>query len=108
MTERVSTPAIRACIDEFSMEFGDHGHRRSNLTHAVKLQAQSGLLEAAFVACLYEARAITRDQLTAKRLRRPMAYYFSVVRDLVGLEKESQTVQVLSDSSNPETGARAS
>lgn len=81
---RALTPQILATVEEISAEFGDAYHLRSNTSQAANIWRQSGRSETRFVSSLYEARSITRQQ---KKVRRPMPYFWSTVRDLVGVPK---------------------
>jgi hypothetical protein len=80
---------LRACIAEIAQEFGDSRQLRSNLTQALHLLHQSGLSEPLFVSRLYESRAITKDRRTfgsgKATVSKPMAYFWTVVRDEVGI-----------------------
>jgi hypothetical protein len=82
---------LAACIEDIAQEVGDLRHRRSNLTQAVHLQEQTALPESVFATKLYEARAITKDRLQGSsipgfhRVAKPMAYFWTVVRDQLGL-----------------------
>src|SRR4029077_549270 len=86
---------LAACVGEIAQEFNDTKHRRSNLTQARHLLTSSHLPEAAFITHLYEARAITKDRhlnpaaSTQRHLQNPMAYFWIVARDLLGLESPS-------------------
>lgn len=85
MPKQKPTPQILAAVTEISSDLGDIAHLRSNTTQAVNIWQQSGKSEPAFVSSLYEARSITRQQ---KKVRHPMPYFWSTVRDLVGLRNE--------------------
>lgn len=81
---------LASCIQDICNEFGDTQHLRSNLTQAQRLLRQSGLLEAAFVVRLYDARAITKDRRFSPAggshgVIKPMAYFWTVVRDQLAL-----------------------
>jgi hypothetical protein len=87
------SPQIASCIADISAELGDSMHLRSNLSHVMRLFQESNIRESAFVARLFEARAIVKDQrITHARLgtgayiHKPMPYSFSVVKDLLGLK----------------------
>jgi hypothetical protein len=88
--QRTISPQLAACVTDISHCFGDAHHLRSNLTRAIRLQNQQQLLEAVFVAKLYEARAITRDRQVSQRggpskpISKPMAYFWQVVEDVLG------------------------
>lgn len=80
------TPQIMAAITEISENFADMANLRSNTSQAVNLWQESGRSEASFVSSLYEARSVTRQQ---PKVRRPMPYFWRVVRDLVGVHEEA-------------------
>jgi replication protein O len=82
------TPQIMAAITEISENFADIASLRSNTSQAVNLWQQSGRSEAVFVHTLYEARSVTRQQ---PKVRKPMPYFWSVVRELLGIQHESST-----------------
>jgi Helix-turn-helix domain len=83
-------PQIRACVLQLSLELGDQIHARSNVTRASNLYSQSRTDESAFVSILYEARSITKDRERQSTVGKPMAYYFKVVEDLLGLRPEGE------------------
>jgi Helix-turn-helix domain len=89
-SERAQKPTepplqIRATIRQLTDEFGDGSHRASNVTRVARLFSSSQMDGSVFVSLLYEARAITKDRARDAIMRRPMAYYFSVLEDLLGL-----------------------
>jgi hypothetical protein len=93
-----STPYIEALITQFSSEFHDEHALDSNLGQAARLYQASGLADEQFVARLYEARSITKDRGNITKpakgqagelgLRNRGAYYFKVLRDLLGMKEE--------------------
>ncbi len=89
---------IANVIADLTLELSDDEHnRRSNITRAVHLWQASGLSVKSFVARLYEARSITRQQGNVKKRASPdagglinrMPYFFRVVEDLVGLKDQA-------------------
>ena len=99
---------LAACIQEIATEFGDTRHLRSNLTHALRLLRASGLPESVFVVRLYDARAITKDRRVStlaagagQSVLNPMAYFWTVVRDQLGLTGSEATS--MSDASGDPT-----
>jgi hypothetical protein len=76
-----------AAVEAISAEFADTAHLKSNLSQAANIWQACGKSEAAFVSSLYEARSITKHQ---RNVRRPMPYFWSMVRDLVGLKPHAQ------------------
>jgi hypothetical protein len=102
---------IVAYVAEITREMGDHAHTQSNLTYAMRLCQKSGCDPNRFAGILIEARAITRDRRTANRhrldgteLRRPMAYYWRVVRDLLDptpTDPEANMTSERTETTNP-------
>jgi hypothetical protein len=85
---------ITAQIEQVSDEFHDEDHVRPNIGQAVRLWQASGLDEAVFADRLLEARSITKRRVVHKPasgesgelgLRNKMPYFFTVLRDLLGL-----------------------
>jgi hypothetical protein len=92
----VVSDQLRACVTDIAQEFGDSRHLRSNLTQALHLLEQSGLSESLYVSRLYESRAITKDRRRfpsgTASISKPMAYFWSVVRDEMGIQSPSQQI----------------
>jgi Helix-turn-helix domain len=92
----VVSDQLRACVIDIAQEFGDSRHLRSNLTQALHLLQQSGLSESLFIGRLYDSRAITKDRRTfpsgTTSISKPMAYFWSVVRDEMGVHSPRQQV----------------
>jgi hypothetical protein len=89
--------SIAALIEEFSGEFHDGEHTRSNVGQAARLWKASGLAEAAFCQAMYDARSTTKQYDITKRatgdagtwgLRNKMPYFFEVLRDKLGMRDE--------------------
>jgi hypothetical protein len=77
---------ISAIITDYSRELGDSDHILQNVTQALRLFTRSGLPEQDFADLLHEARRRTRKSQTRPAndaMRNKMAYYFTVLRDLV-------------------------
>ncbi|MGD9895424.1 MAG: hypothetical protein AB7R89_03415 [Dehalococcoidia bacterium] len=79
---------IQAVINELSQTFHDDAHRGSNAAQAMNLYLTSGIGVAAFEQQLFEAAAITKDAAQRRRrstkaapIERPMAFFFTVLRD---------------------------
>jgi hypothetical protein len=102
---RRATPAydedrevILAYISDFSREFSDRAPLKSSTTRALNLYRQSGLSREAFIAALYQARVVTKERTaairgageegTASGPKNKMAYYFSVLEDVLGLKND--------------------
>ena len=92
---RWTSPEIEAQIQRLSDEFHDGDHVKPNVGQAVRLWRASGLDEAAFADRLLEARSITKRRVVHKPadgepgqlgLRNKMPYFFTVLRDLLGLQ----------------------
>ena len=71
----------------------------SNVSQAMRLLEQSRFDVTSFVGKLYEAHAITKDRMRDGRVAKPMAFYFVVVRDLVGLREPAGQIQANAGSS---------
>jgi hypothetical protein len=79
---------------DFSRELGDLAHGRSNVTQIHNLWRESGLSEKEFGALLYQSRDLTRRYAVLRpgetpppggKPRNRMAYFFTVVRNMLGL-----------------------
>jgi hypothetical protein len=90
-----TSPEIESQIQRLSDEFHDGDHAKSNIGQAVRLWHASGLDEADFADRLREARSITKCRVVHKPadgelgelgLRNKMPYFFTVLRDLLGLQ----------------------
>jgi hypothetical protein len=82
----VYSPYIAAVLTDFSDELGDSSHTVANVTQALRLWGQSAVGEADFVEMLYEAKRRTRlyqGKQGAKGMQNKIAYFFTVLRDLV-------------------------
>lgn len=81
--------AIGATIQMFADELGDRAGRKATVSRAMNLFAESGLGREAFVDLLYQVRGEVRDRRRdpgkAPRPANPMAYFFAVVEDRLGL-----------------------
>lgn len=85
-TTTVYSPYIAAVLTDFSDELGDSAHTVANVTQALRLWGQSKVGEADFVEMLYEAKRRTRlyqGKQGAKGINNKIAYFFTVLRDLV-------------------------
>lgn len=94
-----ATPWIEQLMTDFSSELHDEEHTRQNISQAARLWQASGRSEQAFCQLLYEARSLTKQYRVTKRakgeageygLRNKMPYYFSVLKDLLGLKEPRQ------------------
>ncbi|HEX8229454.1 MAG TPA: replication protein [Chloroflexia bacterium] len=85
-TATAYSPYIAAVLTDFSDELGDSSHTVANVTQALRLWGQSGVDESDFVEMLYEAKRRTRlyqGKQGAKGIQNKIAYFFTVLRDLV-------------------------
>jgi hypothetical protein len=83
---RVRPPLqIEAIITQFSHEFHDDEHVEVNISHAARLWQASGRSEQTFCQLLFDAASATRKR---GGVRNRMAYYFRVLRDLLGLARQ--------------------
>jgi hypothetical protein len=85
---------------DFSRELGDLAHGRSNVTQIHNLWRESGLSEKEFADLLYQSRDLTRRYAVlrpgetpppAGKPRNRMAYFFTVVRNMLGLRPAAAT-----------------
>jgi hypothetical protein len=67
------------------IDFRDEDHVPSNITQLARLYHESGLSAGAFQAKMYEAHKITLK----RRPKNFAAYFFSVLRDLLGMNPET-------------------
>jgi hypothetical protein len=77
---------ISAIVTDYSRELGDSEHILQNVSQALRLFTRSALPEQDFAQLLHEARLRTRKSQTRPAndaMRNKMAYYFTVLRDLV-------------------------
>lgn len=92
------SPYLEDLVDRFSEELHDEEHQPQNRGQAARLWKASGRSEAAFGQALIEARAITLGREIKKRakvggefgLRNKAPYFFTVLRDVLGLKEEHQ------------------
>jgi len=84
-------------VSRYSQELHDDEHIAQNLGQAGRLWKASGWSEASFGQALAEAKEITLRRDIKKRAavggeigaRNKMPYYFTVLRHLLGMKKES-------------------
>ena len=84
------SPYIAAIVLDHSRELGDGPHAPANITQALRVAEAAGLPEQAFVEALHTARARVRTYQGKQgmgTIANKMAYYFAVLRDLIGLEE---------------------
>jgi hypothetical protein len=79
------TLQIEAIITQFSREFHDEEHLEANINQAARLWSVSGRSEQTFSQLLFDAASTTRKR---GGVRKRMAYYFKVLRDLLGTGSE--------------------
>lgn len=81
--------AIAATIHMIADELGDRANRKSTITRATNLFAQSGVGRELFVDAMYLAKGEVcdrrRDPGTAPVPGNQMAYFFAVLEDRLGL-----------------------
>lgn len=75
---------IEAIITQFTDEFHDSEHLEVNINQAARLWHASGRSKHAFTQLLFDAASTTRKR---GGVRNRMAYFFRVLRDLLGLER---------------------
>ena len=90
-------PAIEAYVEQFSDELHDEEHVPSNIGQAARLWKTSGTSEDHFLQLMHEARTITKKRGNIQKraaaggeygLRNRMPYFFSVLRDLLGMKED--------------------
>lgn len=82
------SPYIAGVIMDFSRELDDSTHGPSNVTQALRLWADSGLADEAFVQQCYAAKRLLR-QAQAHGVANKMAYFFVVLRRALAIPDES-------------------
>jgi len=81
------SPYIAGVVLDHSRELGDGPHAPANITQALRLAQAAAVPEPVFVAALHTARSRTRayqGKQGTGQITRKMAYYFAVLRELVG------------------------
>jgi hypothetical protein len=90
-------PAIEAYVEQFSDELHDVEHVPSNIGQAARLWKTSGTSEDHFLQLMHEARTVTKKRGNIQKraaaggeygLRNRMPYFFSVLRDLLGMKED--------------------
>lgn len=83
--------AIGSVIERFAQELGDQAPTRSSVTRAMNLFEHSGAGRDGFVDLLFQARASTKEMRNSAKNRpqKPMAYFFSVVEERLGLKEKA-------------------
>jgi len=90
-------------IADFSREFADRAPLKSSTTRAYNLYRQSGVALETFIEGMYRARAIVKERTAVIRAasdstaqtgatKNKMAYWFSVLEDLLGLRADGSAV----------------
>lgn len=91
VTERDARLAIESAVREIAHEFHDRAPLKSSAARARNLMREAEVAAPAFIATLYEARAVTNDRLrsgTAGRsVRNAMGFFFAVLEDRLGLRE---------------------
>lgn len=89
-------------IEDFAREFSDQAPLKSSTSRAYNLFKQSGLPVGAFISRMQEARSITKESTAQIRsevhvqgsgappAKKKMAYWFSVLEDLLGLKEQNE------------------
>lgn len=87
-------------IGDFAREFNDQAPLHSSVSRAYNLFERANSTVEAFIAILYEAKSITKERSSVIKAtsigdylpaKNKMAYFFSIVEDLLGLRKEPHT-----------------
>lgn len=91
--------AILPYAEDYGRELGDQAPLASTVTRLTNLYRDSGLALEVFLDLLITARAITQERTGSIRTPRPdgpgpkpkMAYWFTVLEDLIGQSREAAT-----------------
>jgi len=86
---------IMEYVSDFRREFGDRASLKSSTTRAHNLYRQSGVALETFIEGMYRARSVVKERTGVIRvgatdefgrpMRNRMAYWFTVLEDLLGL-----------------------
>jgi hypothetical protein len=86
-------------VQEFARELGDQAGLRSSVTRAYNLFRRSRVGLDAFIARMHEARSVTRQSGAnggyrgtnggVSSVRNPMAYWFSILTNLLGVKQRA-------------------
>ena len=81
---------MRSYLTDVSRQFNDNAPA-SSVSRELNLYAKSGLSREAFLARMLEAVSLTKEQVSGSRkpIKKPMAFYFAVLTDLIGLKAAS-------------------
>ena len=81
---------FQSYLHDVSKQFNDHAPA-SSVTRALNLLAKSGLSREAFLARMLEAVSMAKEQVSGsgKPIKKPMAFYFAVLTDLLGMKAVS-------------------
>jgi DNA-binding transcriptional ArsR family regulator len=81
-------------IAQFAEEFGDRASLKSSTNRAYNLFCKAGVSVDQFVACLWEARSITRDRVrTGGGVKSKMGYFFTVLSERLGIDRFQDAVK---------------
>ena len=96
---QTSASYLEASVLEVSKAIGDTAEPASNVRRAKRLMLENGLDEASFVVCILRAQALLKERSRHGRrsVRRPGAYFFSI---LEGILDEIRAKKALRDLSN--------
>ena len=85
--DRETKDIIKSYLQDISWQFSDHAPAAASSARALNLLATSGLSREAFLARMLEAASLTKEQVNGRRkpIQKPMAFYFAVLTDLLGL-----------------------
>lgn len=104
---------IRVSIEDITTELGDDQHLDANLGQAYNLYRTSPLDAGRFTNLLYETSARTRDRqrtaATDQTLARPMAYFWTLVREQLGgvMETKSEAKSSPGPSGAPQSSSNS-
>jgi hypothetical protein len=89
-------PYLDSIIRGVSQIFGDGANTDANLVRAHRLQERYRLDEETFTQCVFRARSLVKERRLSRRggsLRRPGAYFFTILEDLANEASAARSSQ---------------
>ena len=85
--DKETKDVLQIYLRDVSRQFNDHAPA-SSVARALNLLAKSGLSREAFLARMLEAVSLIKEQVNGSRkpIKKPMAFYFAILTDLLGLK----------------------
>ena len=86
-SDKETKEILQIYLRDVSRQFNDRAPA-SSVSRALNLLAKSRLSREAFLARMLEAVSLTKEQVSGKSkpIKKPMAFYFAVLIDLLGLK----------------------